>query len=215
MNENNEKIVSEPQDTNTPEVVNTPTTAEEKGEQFIPVKYNKEIINLNFERAGELAQKGMKFETLSAEIELLKQLAVDSGKTITQFLNDLKFKSNNLKRNSLIEKCGEDTELVDEVMRLYEQIAPIDDGFAELKESFPEIEKIEDLPESVIENAKLCHRPLLDEYLRYRLKEENAIKQNLLLQQKGKASSMGSQLNKARGENPEAAEFLKGLWRKN
>lgn len=215
MNENNEKSVSVPKDIETPESVNTPTTAEEKGEQFIPVKYNKEIINLNFERAGELAQKGMKFEALSSELELLKQLAADSGKTVSQFLSDLKLRQSDSKRDSLIEKCGDDAELADEVMRLYLQKEENDDGFDELKNAFPEIKVREDLPESVVENAKLCGRPLLDEFLRYRLNQEKAIKENLLSQQKGQASSTGSQLNKARGENPEAAEFLKGLWRKN
>ncbi len=214
MNENIEKTVSEPQDTENPENVITPTTAEE-GEQFIPVKYNKEIIKLSFERAGELAQKGMKFEALSNDLEVLKQLANDNGKTVSQFLSDLKLKKSDTKRDSLLEKCGDDTELANEVMRLYEQNSETDDGFEEVKINFPEIKSRNDLPESVIENAKLCGRPLLDEFLRYRLKEEKAVKENILLQQRGQASSMGSQLNKSRGENPEAAEFLKGLWRKN
>ena len=213
MNEEIKNQTSVPQDNETPEVIIEPTTADEKGEQFIPVKYNKEIINLNFERAGELAQKGMKFEALSNELELLRQLANDSGKTAYKFLQELKNEKCNSKRNSLIEKCGDDTVLADEVNRLYGQ-SEIDDGFDEVKANFSEIKCREDLPESVLENAKLSGRQLFDEYLRYRFKEEMAIKQNILAQQKGKETSTGSQLNKTRGENPEAAEFLKGLWRK-
>ncbi len=213
MNEEIKNQTSVPQDNETPEVIIEPTIADEKGEQFIPVKYNKEIINLNFERAGELAQKGMKFEALSNELELLKQLANDSGKTTYKFLQELKNEKCNSKRNSLIEKCGDDTALADEVNRLYGQ-SEIDDGFDEVKANFSEIKCREDLPESVLENAKLSGRQLFDEYLRYRFKEEMAIKQNILAQQKGKETSTGSQLNKTRGENPEAAEFLKGLWRK-
>ena len=213
MNEEIKNQTSVPQDNETPNDVIEPTTADQKGEQFIPVKYNKEIINLNFERAGELAQKGMKFEALSNELELLKQLANDSGKTAYKFLQELKNEKCNSKRNSLIEKCGDDTALADEVNRLYGQ-NEFDDGFDEVKANFSEIKVREDLPESVLENAKLSGRQLFDEYLRYRFKEEMAIKENILSQQRGKQTSTGSQLNKTRGENPEAAEFLKGLWRK-
>lgn len=86
--------------------------------------------------------------------------------------------------------------------------------FKELNESFPEIKSIEDLPKSVIENAIKSGKPLLDEYLRYRLLQEKAVKENVSAQKNAENSSVGSQLNKARGENPETAEFLKGLWRK-
>lgn len=86
--------------------------------------------------------------------------------------------------------------------------------FKELNDSFPEIKSIEDLPKSVIENAIKSGKPLLDEYLRYRLLQEKAVKENVSAQKNAENSSVGSQLNKARGENPETAEFLKGLWRK-
>ena len=86
--------------------------------------------------------------------------------------------------------------------------------FKELNESFPEIKSIEDLPKSVIENAIKSGKPLLDEYLRYRLLQEKAVNENVSAQKNAENSSVGSQLNKSRGENPETAEFLKGLWRK-
>lgn len=211
MNDNIEKV-SVPQDTEAPEA---PTTAENSADVVIPVKYNKEVMNLSIERAGELAQKGMKFEALTNEWELLKQLATDSGKTVMQFLNSVKAEKQNSTVNSLIEKCGDDTFLANEVLRVFEQNGGKENAdFSELQESFPEIKSIDDLPESVLENAKLCGRPLLDEYLRYRLGQEKAVKENLLSQQRGKATTAGSQLNKSRGDNPEAAEFLKGLWRK-
>ena len=78
-----------------------------------------------------------------------------------------------------------------------------------------EIKSRDDLPQSVIENAKLCQRPLLDEYLRYRIAQERAVAENKLAEENAKLSSVGSQQNKSRGENPETAEFLKGLWRRN
>ena len=88
------------------------------------------------------------------------------------------------------------------------------ESFSEVKENFPEIKSIEDLPDVVIENALSSKRPLLDEFLRYRLLQEKAVKENLSAQENAMKSSVGSQQNKAKGENPEAAEFLKGLWRK-
>ena len=68
--------------------------------------------------------------------------------------------------------------------------------FKELNESFPEIKSIEDLPKSVIENAIKSGKPLLDEYLRYRLLQEKAIKENVSAQKNAENSSVGSQLNK-------------------
>ena len=212
--ENEKNITSALQDNKVPENENAPTTAQKEGDRFIPVKYNKEIINLDFERAGELAQKGMKFEALSDELELLKQLANDSNKTVKQYLSDLKLQKNDSLRDSLVEKCGDDTDLKNEVLRLYEQKGQIDDGFLEVQRHFPEIKNRDDLPESVLENAKYSGRNLFDEFLRYRHLQAKAVKDNVLSQQKGAATSIGSQINKTRGDNPEAAEFLKGLWRR-
>ncbi len=209
----NENIMSTPQDNETPEN-NASTTAQTTGEGFIPVKYNKETINLDVTRASELAQKGMKFEALSDELKLLKQLASESNKSMKQYLSELKQQKNDTLRDSLIEKCGDDANLANEVLRLYERKAETDDGFLEVQKNFPEIKCREDLPQSVLENAKLCGSNLFDEFLRYRFLQEKAVKDNVLSQQKGIASSAGSQINKTRGDNPEAAEFLKGLWRK-
>ena len=210
MNENENKVTT-PQETEQNE--NAPTTAPQVDEPFVPVKYNKEVINLSLEKAGELAQKGMKFEALSDELSLLKELATRSGKTVMQFLSSLKLQSDDAMVNSLKEKCGDDAALLNEVTKLFSK-NEADDGFAELQKHFPEIKSREALPQSVLENASLCARPLLDEFLRYRLLQEKAVKENLLSQQTARLSSTGSLINKSGGENPEAAEFLKGLWRK-
>lgn len=198
-----------------PQKGETPAKAEQNGEKVIPIKYNKEIINLTFERACELAQKGMKFEAIANEIEILRKLSSAENKTIMQFLSDLELKNKNSKLDLLLEKCEGDEELKNEILRLCDNKEETNDGFEELRVEFPEIKNREDLPENVLENAKLCGRPLLDEYLRYRLSQEKAIAENKLISQKAMASSAGSQQNKSRGENPETAEFLKGLWRKN
>ncbi|MBO5210688.1 MAG: hypothetical protein J6B80_02015 [Clostridia bacterium] len=211
MNEN-EKTVTTSQDTDQNE--NAPNTAPKTAEPFVPVKYNKEVINLSLEKAGELAQKGMKFEALSDELTLLKELASQSGKTVMQFLNSIKAQNTDAMINSLMKKCGDDTALANEVSKLFSKNEEADDGFSELQKHFPEIKSRDALPESVLENASLCARPLLDEFLRYRLQQEKAVRENFLSQQRARLSSTGSLLNKSGDENPEAAEFLKGLWRK-
>ncbi len=192
----------------------TPTTADNTKEGFIPIKYNKKIINLDLKRAGELAQKGMKLEAISKEIETLRELAQSKNQSISDYLNDLKQNENSKRLDSLIEKCGADKELLNEVLKLSEKNQRHIKGFDELTEFFPEIKSLEDLPESVVENVKLNGRTLLDEFLRYRISEEKAVRENNITQRRAEESSVGSQLNKVKGENPEAAEFLKGLWRK-
>ncbi|MBR5223672.1 MAG: hypothetical protein IKV81_05880 [Clostridia bacterium] len=109
------------------------------------------------------------------------------------------------------EKIKEKETKLQEKLELSDELK---ETFKELNESFPEIKSIEDLPKSVIENAIKSGKPLLDEYLRYRLLQEKAVKENVSAQKNAENSSVGSQLNKSRGENPETAEFLKGLWRK-
>ena len=211
MNEN-ENMLSTPQDSEQNE--NAPTTAQQENKAFVPVKYNKEVINLSLEEAGELAQKGMKFEAISDELAVLKQLAAQSGQTVMQFLNSIKKQNDADAVNSLMEKCGDDTVLADKVTKLFSKRDEENDGFSEVQKYFPEIKNRDDLPESVLDNAKLLSRPLLDEFLRYRLLQEKAVKENLFSQQRGRLSSTGSQINKTGGETPETTEFLKGLWRK-
>ncbi len=65
-----------------------------------------------------------------------------------------------------------------------------------------------------MENAKLKGSLLLDEYLRYKLEQENAVKNSISQQKQAKLSSTGSQQSKKGNYNPETAEFLKGLWNK-
>lgn len=189
-------------------------TTPETPEIFIPVKYNKQIMNLDLKTAGELAQKGMKFDSISKDYEMLKQMALESGKSVSEFVNDLKTQICDKKKEELTEKCGGDKALAEHILALESQSQETVRGFSELKEKFPEFETLENLPESVLENAKLKGSLLLDEYLRYKLEQETAIKNSIEKQNQTKKSSTGSQLNKSGGNNPETAEFLKGLWQR-
>lgn len=194
--------------------INKETTPEQDAKIFIPVKYNKQVMNLDVESASELAQKGMKFDSISKDYEILKQIAIDSGKSVSEFVCDLQIDTLNKKKNQLTEKCGGNKELAEHILELESKKTDNVRGFSELKEKFPEILAIENIPECVLENAKLKGSLLLDEYLRYKLEEEIAIKNSAIKQQQAQNASTGSQLGKKGNENPETAEFLKGLWRK-
>lgn len=190
------------------------TTPECDKEILIPVKYNKQVINLDVASAGALAQKGLKFDSIAKDFECLKQLANENGKSVSEFISDLKSDTYNAKKQQLAEKCGGDEALAEHILEL--ELAKPDEirGFDELKEKFPKFKTLESLPQSVLENAKLKGSLLLDEYLRYKLEQEIAVKDSISKQQQAKISSTGSQLTKRGNDNPETAEFLKGLWNK-
>ena len=65
----NTDIISKPEET-------AADNENESGNQvFVPVKYNKEIRNLELDKAAELAQKGLKFEAIADDYESLKRIA--------------------------------------------------------------------------------------------------------------------------------------------
>lgn len=193
---------------------NTATTPETDNEIFIPVKFNKEIINLDVKQAATLAGKGIKFDLIAKDYESIKNLAANEGKSVGEFINLIKERQASRKKDELLKKCGGDQGLADYILNLEQGKREDVNGFLELKEAFPEIKDIDSLPSSVLENAKLKGTLLLDEYLRYRLNQKNAIKQTALKKQQNFNSSIGSQINKMGNQNPETAEFLRGLWQK-
>ena len=67
-------------------VQDTDTTPQTVPEITVPVKFNKEIKNLTVSEAGNLAQKGMKFDMISSDYERIKVL---QRKTALEFLNTL------------------------------------------------------------------------------------------------------------------------------
>ena len=141
-------------------------------------------------------------------------MALAEGKSVSQYVNSLAENSFNTKKEMLTQKCGGDSQLAEHILKLEAGKGEILQGFDELKEKFPEIKDIDCLPESVLENANLRGSLLLDEYLRYRLEQELAVKNSRLQQAHAKNSSTGSQQSKKGNYNPETTEFLRGLWNK-
>jgi hypothetical protein len=66
----------------------------------------------------------------------------------------------------------------------------------------------------VVEAAKMKGTLLLDEYLRYLHNQDVLMKNTIKKQRESEQSAMGSMLNMKGAENPETAEFLRGLWHK-
>ena len=196
------------------EMNNTLEDTTPKEEVFVPIKYNKQILNLTLEEAGELAQKGKKFEEISNDYQEIKALAREENKSVAEFIATLKQSRDNKLIQELTEKCGGNEEMALHILQLSKKSeTPERLGFKELKENFPQYENLEELPTEVVENAKLKGSLLLDEYLRYLLKEKMLVKQAIKSQKDAENNSLGPQVNKKTNLNPETVEFLKGLWK--
>lgn len=190
------------------------TTPKTENEFKIPVKYNKETKLLSADEASKLAQLGLKFESVSKNLDTLKSLAKSENKTVGAYLESLKKAKAEQRKNQLLEKCGGDTELAEHIMMLEGDEKKDFDGFEELREYFPQFKSRSDLPEQVTENANINGSLLLDEYLRFCLNERRRIKEAAHLQKSAEISSIGSQINRSGCVDPEAAEFLKGIWKR-
>lgn len=179
---------------------------------FIPVKFNKEVRNLTLEEAGALAQKGLKYDSIEKDYLALKELAAKENKSVPAYINHLNILQSEQKVSDLTDKCGGNSEMAQHILKLESGLEP-KDSFAEVKENFPEIKNLEDLPTSVLENSKIKGTLLLDEYLRYLLAQKQTAKSVLMQQKAAQNSSAGSLYNKRGGNSPETEEFLKGLWK--
>lgn len=191
------------------QTVAIPDSAEEI---FVPVKYNKEIKKLGLEDAARLAQKGLKFEAVAADYQNLKRIAARSGKSVSEFLCALEKDSRENRKKELLEKCGGNEEMADYILKL-EKEPENNMGFEELKEQFPDIKEISDLPRSVVENAEMKGTLLLDEYLRYRHGAKRESARAAAQRLSADNASVGPQTDRRGGLNPETAEFLRGLWK--
>ena len=206
------------------EIINNDTTISEKAVWLtdttpkseepikIPIKYNKETRNLTLEEATTLALKGLKFESIEKEYNLLKQLALRENKSIPLYIAEHDRRYTEEKKQSLTEKCGGNEEIAEHILSL-ENEKKAGDGFDELTSAFPEIKSKENLPREVLDNAELKGTLLLDEYLRYLLSQKRNAQTVARKQREGEKSSTGSLINRRDSQTSETEEFLKGLWK--
>lgn len=208
MQENN--VITEPQETEdtalTPETENQ-TGAGEEG-VAISVKFNKEIKNLTAAEAATLAQKGMKFQMIEDDFLKLKSIAGKHNKSVPEYISDLERQESEQRREELLSECGGNEALADRVLQLENDKAP-DDGLSELREFFPTVKSLDDLPRAVVESARLKGENLLNSYLKYRLIKRRRQSEEHLFERDMSKASIGSQ----KGANtPADDDFIKALW---
>lgn len=178
----------------------------------VPVKYNKEIKELSLEEAGNLAQKGLKFEAIEADYLALKDLAARENKSVPAFISELILSKRSALKEELTEQCGGNEEMAEKILNL-EGNTKTELNLQEVYEAFDDIKSPEDLPSEVLEKATLKGTNALDEYLRYLLSQKKKTRETIKKQKENDSSSTGSLINLKGGHNPETAEFLRGLWK--
>lgn len=179
----------------------------------VPIKFNKETKNLTISEAAALAQKGMKYDLIKTDIERLRKMADSSGKNISDYLSELEQARGNSRRQELLERCGGDEKLVDEILSLEGKKAGEKTlGLDELIREVDEINSADDIPQAVIEAAEEKGGNLFDEYLRYKFIQNRKAQNALLSRKNAENASVGSQSSGGLTENAASAEFLRGIW---
>ena len=188
-----------------------------KNEQLmLSVMLDGKECRLNAEEAAALAQKGFDYEAIKDDYERIKELALSDGHSVGEFLSLIETQRLNKRRAELLDKCAGNAELADYILLLEAKKKKITDyGLKEVKEYFPSISSIEELPQEVVERSRLRGSSLLDELLRYRHKKSEAQKGLKRAESSASASSVGSQREYIVGDyDPAKLQFIKGIWGK-
>ena len=184
------------------------TAADAANQVTIPVKFNKEVRNLTAGEAATLAQKGMKFEMIENDFCKLRDLANKQKMSVPEYIKSLEKRETQARREELLAECGGNEKLADRVLEL-ENGERTEEGLDELREYFPTVKSLDDLPRAVVESARLKGENLLNSYLRYRIVRKRQTEKEALAEQNAEQSSVGSQKSAA-GSGDDA--FPKALW---
>lgn len=210
----NEKSVAEikPDNVESFEESSAATTPQEEVQSIkIPIKFNKEIRQLDISEATTLAQKGMKFDLISGDLDRLRLLAQRNGESVTDFITSLEKQRNEVRMKEILEECGGNEQIARRLLTAEEAVEQKSD-LDEVSAYFPHIKQLSDLPQQVVEKASLTGENLLNCLLRYRLDAENKARALKSEQRAAAASSVGSLKNSGGGIDAVNTEFLRGLW---
>lgn len=203
-------------------------------EPILTVRFNHEDHALSMTEATELAQKGLKLDSISDMLNDISYLAAIQDKTPAELIKGYIEAGENLKRRELTDKYGEDSEVVEVLMEKFKnenqqkftaaketikqkEVAAeqnlnqrIADDFQKMKADFPEITDYASLPTAVKRQA-VNGTPLKYAYLEYKYAEER--KATAAKEQAASAAkkSTGSMATDEGGNSAENA-LLKGLW---
>ena len=90
-------------------------------EPMLTIRYNHADKALSMAEAKELAQKGLKFDSMTDMLNDISYLAAIQGKTPAELIKGYIEAGENIRRQELIEKYGEDSEAVEVLMEKYRQ----------------------------------------------------------------------------------------------
>ena len=225
--ESQEQTNGEPE-TTAPDGAEAPTEESTVNEEpFLIARYNKEDVPLSREEAANWAQKGMHY------FNKLDYVAAQSDCSVGDLLDNIISKMDDAKLAELKEQFGEDTETINDMMRIYHdkqkekyekaisdrkaaeeqaangKIAKIGEEFIALQKEFPELSTVKDLPSSVLkaaENMSLEHA-----YLRYLTKNQQIINATKEKEKEVATASSGS-MQTAESVDTAADDFARGVW---
>lgn len=187
----------------TPEEVSHGDEGTAEPEFALDVKYNKEIRTLNREEAVDFAEQGIFYNnTVKPLYNKLDYIAAQRGQTIEEVVDRLFAEDENSHRQELVNKFGEDSGVIDDLMKVYREgqkqkydkivadrkeaaqkaerdkreslEARLASEFSELKAEFPELAEFSQLPKEVKTDAA-NGRDLMSAYLRYMHRENKKI----------------------------------------
>lgn len=167
---------------------------------FLCVRFNHEAREMTKEQAVEFAQKGLMYDKISPIYHKLDYLAAIKGKDAGALVDGLLSDEEQVYRGSLIEKFGEDGQLIEDLMTLYrgrnrekyekmqkdeargksenalaQREERLTKQFRALQKEFPEIQSLNDLPKEVVQLANGGEGDLTAAYLLYCHRQEKRI----------------------------------------
>lgn len=191
----------------------TPSAQTDEGsKKGITLKFNKEIREIPYEEAVELAQKGLKFDTIRSDFEKIKSICAKNGKSVSQFITEIENEQIELRRKQLLESCAGNEELAEHILSLENEKKVGDNGLSELTAEFPEIKSLEDLPQEVLDSVELLGGNVLSAYLLYSHRQARSAQASLIKQKQSSISSVGSLSSGAKTGSSADDEFIKAIW---
>lgn len=181
----------------------------------VKVDFDGETKEFTQSEASLLASKGIRYDMICEDFERIKQIAQNRGCDVAGLISSLENEQENQRKEELLKKCSGDTALVEHILELEKSGNDTDLRFDELKEQFPDIKDISQLPKEVTAAANERGTAVLDEYLRYLHKMELAREEADLSSTLAENSAVGSQADsQMSGYDPTKTEFIKGIWGK-
>lgn len=202
-------------------------------ENFLEIKYFGECVGLTKEEAKNYAEIGRRYSDVRDKLE---RFATLKGKTVDEFISGLEAAEDAEYRQSLIDRFGNDEEMINQMMELYEmkKQKTVDSAkesrrqaeaaaeqstneriaaeFTAMQKDFPELTDFASLPSSV-KKAANDGMPLAYAYLLYQHSENKNIAAAKAQAEAAAKKSTGS-MNSGEVDSQTAEEkgYLSGLW---